>query len=125
MSLVIKAIHYPEKLDNKRIAQFHREIEAVVNAGANIILIDFKNVSFISSPGLIPLVSAFRKVKVAGCKFFVCSMNAQVRMLFELTGLNQVFETLTTNRDDLHKPVFSKNLSFKPSSRKVSQLVEK
>ena len=125
MSLVIKAIQYPEKLDNKRIAQFHREIESVVNAGANIILIDFKNVSFISSPDLIPLVSAFREVKVAGCKFFVCSMNAQVRMLFELTGLNQVFETFATNRSDVHKPAFSKNLSFKPSSLKVSQLVEK
>lgn len=125
MSLVIKAIQYPEKLDKIRIAQFHREIEAVVTAGANIILIDFKNVSFITSPDLLPLVSAFRKVKVAGCKFFVCSMNAQVRMLFELTGLNEVFETLTTNRDEFTKPAFAKNLSFKSSSLKMGQLVEK
>jgi len=33
-----------------------------------------------------------RSVRSAGKKLFICSINQQVKMLFELANINQVFE---------------------------------
>lgn len=97
MSLVIKIVQCPDVLDSIRAStQFHREIEGLVEAGIKLFLIDLKNVTFISSSGLLALVVAFRLVRSAGGKLFICSMNEQVKMLFELTGVDQVFESFAT-----------------------------
>lgn len=102
MSFNIQVIQYPEVLDINMANQFYREIQQTVEAGVSIILIDLKNVTLITSYGLIALVKAFRAVKDGGGKFFLCSMNEQVRISFELTGLDQVFETFA-NLEDFNK----------------------
>ncbi len=93
MNHTFKIIQYPDVLDNSKITQFHQEIEEVVKAGVHVILLDFKNISSITSAGLMAVVEAFRLVRSAGCQLFICSLNSQVRMLFELTGLDQIFPT--------------------------------
>ncbi len=76
--------------------QFHREIEDVVKAGANIVLLDLKNLTSITSSGLMVLVEAFKLIRSAGCNLFICSLNEQVRILFELTGLDLVFQVFAS-----------------------------
>jgi len=76
--------------------QFHREIEDVVKAGANIVLLDLKNLTSITSSGLMVLVEAFKLIRYAGCNLFICSLNEQVRILFELTGLDLVFQVFAS-----------------------------
>ena len=93
MSFNIQVVQYPEVLDTNKAAQFYREIQNFIEAGVNIVLIDLKNVTLINSYGLMALVEAFRAVESAGGKLFLCSMNEQARILFELTGLDQVFDT--------------------------------
>ena len=106
MSCVIQVVQYPDSLDISRNTQFTREIEHLVEAGVNIVLLDLKNVTFITSSGLMVLVLAFKAVQRAGGKLFICSINEQVRILFELTGLDQVFETFA-NLEEFNKTVFS------------------
>lgn len=96
MSFVIKIVQCPDVLDSIRTTEFHREIEGLVEAGVKFVLIDLKNVTFISSSGLLALVVAFRLVRSASGKLFICSMNEQMKMLFELTGVDQVFESFAT-----------------------------
>lgn len=93
MSFNIQVVQYPEVLDTNKSAQFYREIQNFIEAGVNIVLIDLKNVTLINSHSLMALVAAFRAVESAGGKLFICSMNEQARILFELTGLDQVFDT--------------------------------
>lgn len=92
----VKIVQYPASLDSDRISEFHREIEDMVKAGVNIVLLDCKNITSITSSGLMALVEAFRVIRSAGCQLFICSLNAQVRILFELTGLDRVFETFAS-----------------------------
>lgn len=96
MSQVVKIVQYPDVLDSNMATQFHREIEDVVKAGANIVLLDLKNLTSITSSGLMALVEAFKLIRSAGCNLFICSLNEQVRILFELTGLDRVFETFAS-----------------------------
>jgi anti-anti-sigma factor len=44
------------------------------------------------SSGLGALVLALKGVRAAGSKLFVCSINEQIKILFELTSMDRVFE---------------------------------
>lgn len=96
MNIITQVVKFPHVLDSATATQFHREIERLIESGVNTVLIDLKEVGHITSSGLLALVLAFKTVRKAGRKLFICSMNEQARILFELTGLDQVFETFST-----------------------------
>jgi anti-sigma B factor antagonist len=79
-------------------ATIGREVRQAIleaaDAGATIVLIDCQNVNFIDSSGLGALVAAFKSVNPSGVKLSFCAINQQIRMLFELTSLDQIFEIL-------------------------------
>lgn len=56
------------------------------------ILIDMSKVEFLDSAGLMCLVSAHRLAKELGKRFSICSLTPSVRMIFELTQLDQSLE---------------------------------
>ncbi|PPS41429.1 STAS domain-containing protein [Chroococcidiopsis sp. TS-821] len=88
----IKVVQPSGILNGMKGNQFRREVSDVVAAGADIVLIDLQEVTFIDSSGLGALVSAMKIVRSAGGKLFICSVNDQVKMLFELTKMDRVFE---------------------------------
>ena len=63
-----------------------------MTTGVDVVLIDLQKVTFMDSSGLGGLISAQRIVQTANAQLFVCSVNNQVNMLFELTRINQLFE---------------------------------
>lgn len=56
------------------------------------LLVDMENVEFMDSAGLMVLIKAFRLAQSSGKKFGICSVAPSVRMMFELTQLDNVFE---------------------------------
>jgi anti-anti-sigma factor len=88
----IKIVQSPDILDSFQAIQFTREIENLLKAGVKIILLDLKDVTFLSSSGLMALVALLKAVQSAGCELLIYSWSEQVRMLFEITGLDQVFK---------------------------------
>lgn len=89
---IIKILHSPDNWDSHKVSQFTREVESIVEAGVKTILLDLKNVTFMSSGGLMTLVSILKTIRAANGKLLIRSANEQVRMLFEITGLDQVCE---------------------------------
>ncbi|WP_199248542.1 STAS domain-containing protein [[Phormidium] sp. ETS-05] len=79
-------------LDGTQAIQLRQEIGQRLDKKAEIILIDLQEVTFIDSSGLGALVSALKMVRTRGGKLFICSINDQVRMLFELTSMDRVFK---------------------------------
>lgn len=57
-----------------------------------VILLDLQEVNFMDSSGLGVIVAALKTVRSAGAQLYLCSLNQQVKMLFELTSVDQVFE---------------------------------
>ena len=106
MSHNVKVVQPSGILDSVRGNQLLREIGEVVATGADIVLIDFENVTYLDSSGLGALVSAQRMVQTAGGKLFLCSITDQTKMLFELTKMNRVFKTFA-DRDEFNKQVLS------------------
>lgn len=96
MSPVIKIVQPNGILDGTKSSQFRKDINDQVEAGADIVLIDFKDVTFMDSSGLGALVLALKTVRAAGCQLIVCSINEQIKILFELTSMDRVFEIFPT-----------------------------
>lgn len=81
-------------LDGTKAEAFRQEVDAALDDGADTLLIDLANISFVDSSGLGILVVVLKKVRASQKKMYVCSINDQVRMLFELTSMDRVFEVL-------------------------------
>lgn len=108
MSPVVKVVQPAGILDGPKANEVRQQISEMVATGAEIVLVDLQDVTFIDSSGLGALVSAIKLVRAAGAKLFFCSLNAQVRMLFELTSMDRVLQ-IFANRDEFNRAVLSIN----------------
>ncbi len=92
MSLRVKIIEPTGILDSTKTNQFRGEVNEIVSNGVDVVLVDLKDVTFVDSSGLGALVVALKTVRTSGGKFYICSINEQVKILFELTSMDRVFE---------------------------------
>jgi anti-sigma B factor antagonist len=102
MNSVVQIIEPEGILDGTKTADFQQQIEQSVESGVHTILVDFSNVTFMDSSGLGALVKALKTLNAANVKFFLCSINEQIRMLFELTSMDNYFSILN-NRAEFTK----------------------
>lgn len=93
-------------LDGTRAAQFRQEISELVENKADIVIIDFKDVTFMDSSGLGALVLSLKTVRAAKAKLLLCSINDQIKMLFELTNMDRVFEVYGS-REELEQHIIN------------------
>ncbi|MDZ7962139.1 MAG: STAS domain-containing protein [Aulosira sp. DedQUE10] len=85
-----------------------QSLNQLIEKGVKTILVDFQDVTFMDSSGLGALVLAFKTLRASDSKLVICSLNEQVRILFELTSMDQVFE-IFHSQDEFHQTVLSKN----------------
>ena len=99
MNSVIQIIEPEGILDSTKTADFQRQIVQSIESGVDTILIDFSNVTFMDSSGLGALVKALKTLQADNVQLFLCSINEQVRMLFELTSMDKFFNILSDRRE--------------------------
>jgi anti-anti-sigma factor len=93
MSFAIRVIKPSSFLSVAATNLFHTEIKKAIASNAAIVLVDFERIPSMSSANFLTLVKALKLVRSSGCKLFLCSLSQQIKMLFELTGLDQVITT--------------------------------
>jgi anti-anti-sigma factor len=74
---------------------------AVKTKEKGVLLVDMQQVEFLDSAGLMVLVKGFRMAQDLGRRLIICSLAPSVRMVFELTQLDKVFE-ICESRQDFH-----------------------
>lgn len=102
MDSVVQILEPEGILDGTKTAKFQRQIEQHIESGVHFILVDFSNVTFMDSSGLGALVKALKTMNAAGVKLFLCSINEQIKMLFELTSMDTYF-SICENREEFTK----------------------
>lgn len=55
-------------------------------------VIELAKVNFMDSSGLVALVTGLKAARQSGCRLVLCNVQAPVRLIFELTQLDSVFE---------------------------------
>jgi anti-sigma B factor antagonist len=78
MSSNVQIIEPVGILDSTKAEEFRQSVEELLQNGAEVILVDLKDITFIDSSGLGTLVVLLKKIRG--------------RMLFELTSMDRVFE---------------------------------
>ena len=78
------------RIDGSNAAEFQSALESGIDAADNTLVLDFENVSFISSAGLrVGLVIA-RKFNEPGKKFGICTLPEPVREVISVSGFDQL-----------------------------------
>lgn len=94
MSVLVKIILSHEVLENSQFPRFKKEIERLIQSDRKILLFDFSKLAFLNNSELMAVVALVKIVKASPCMLLISSMSDRVRMLFELTGLEQIFQYL-------------------------------
>jgi anti-anti-sigma factor len=92
MSVIVKIILSHEVLEKSQFPQFQKEIERLIESGGKILMLDFSNINLLKNAELMAVVAIVKLVRDSACILLISAMSEQVRMLFELTGLEQMFQ---------------------------------
>jgi len=86
-------------LDSNTSPGFEEKILAAINDGSNKLVVDFKDVDYISSAGLRVLNLASKKLKHNEGKIVLCSVEDYIREVFEIAGFD-LFLPIVGSMDD-------------------------
>lgn len=106
MNTDIKVISPQGILDGTQAKEFRTEVDQSLRDGAKIILVDFSDVTFMDSSGLGALVLALKAIRSKESKIMLCSINEQVKMLFELTSMDKVFK-IFADKEEFKNSVYN------------------
>ena len=89
-------------LDAGIIQELGEELYGLVDrSGVKSLLLDFKNVEFLSSAALNKLIILDKKIKQNSGRLKLCQLEPGIREVFVITRLNQLFEIHDTVQDAL------------------------
>ena len=78
-----------------------RWIDAQLDAGESLLLIDMTDATFVDSTALATLVQGMKHCRQQSGDLLLCGLQQSVRIIFELTRLDQAFRIYPTRADAL------------------------
>jgi anti-anti-sigma factor len=95
----IKVLSAKGRIDSTTAPAFGQKVEAVVAAPAARLVVDLRELEYISSAGFRVLLVAAKRAEEARSRLVLCNLSVKVRQLFDLGGFLDLF-TITASRDD-------------------------
>src|SRR3979490_418357 len=105
------------RLDSTTAQQFGDRLVALVQAGRSAILVDLKNIIYISSAGFQALLIANRTTAESQGKLALCGVIGGVKRLFEISSLTELFLICQTQVDGIAKLRDERQNSSRPENR--------
>ena len=87
------------QVNSANAATVETEVLAVVQQGARNVLLDMRELSYISSAGLRVVLVLAKRLKQAGGKLVIYGMQPHVREVFDISGFMAILNVVAT-RDD-------------------------
>jgi anti-sigma B factor antagonist len=97
----VKVVVLQGKLDTNTTPATEGEINALLDAGASKLLINFEQLSYISSTGLRLLLATAKRLKGSGGDLKVCSLNEMATEVFEISGFSSILNVFASEQDAL------------------------
>src|SRR5215510_8363730 len=94
----IKVLHLRGRLDLATAPAFESRVKLLISSGERKIVLDCRDLKYVSSSGLGAFVTCAKEVSPQGKLIFV-ALNQHVESLFTLTGLSRVFMICKTKED--------------------------
>jgi anti-sigma B factor antagonist len=90
------------RLDSNTASTFEQKVDEVISTGVKWIIIDFKNLEYVSSAGLRVIFKIITDLERLEGKLVLCSMVDYIKELFEVSGFDS-FARIMDNRDEAQK----------------------
>ena len=95
----VTAVAVKGRVDSTTAEKLRDHLSAVIQSGTARLVIDLKEVTYISSTGFRTLLIAARSVDNAKGKLALCGIGGEVKRLFDIASFTELF-TILPNRDD-------------------------
>jgi anti-sigma B factor antagonist len=89
------------RLDSNTFQRLEEKLFQAISDGSKRIIVDFKNLNYISSAGLRVIIKANKALIREDGRMILCSMQKYVREIFNMTGIDSFVPTLDTMDDSL------------------------
>ncbi len=80
------------RMDINASDAINKNIDEILSSQGKKVLMNFAHIDFVSSPGLVILVSILKKVKKSEGRIVLCNLQSYVKEVFEVTQLTKVFD---------------------------------
>jgi anti-sigma B factor antagonist len=83
-------------LDGQGGRALEKQLLSLVINPQTLLIINLEQVEFLNSSGLVSLAKALKNARSNGCRLVLCNLQPPVKLIFELTQLDSVFEIFDT-----------------------------
>jgi anti-sigma B factor antagonist len=95
----VQIIELSGSFDAQHAPQARQWIDQVLSHEPARVVVDLREVHFLDSTGLSTLVQGMKRSREANGELRLCGLQQPVRMIFELTRLDRVFEIFSTQEE--------------------------
>lgn len=78
------------RVDGANARDFHEGLEKSIGEDAKPMILDFTDLSYISSAGLRVVLLIAKSLQQRSSKLAVCSLSASIREVFEISGFDKI-----------------------------------
>lgn len=98
----VQILHLRGRLDLTASYEFGALLDGIIKGGATKIVMDCRELQYVSSSGLGAFISGGKKLGPAG-KLVFAALNHHVQDLFEMSGIANLFPTYGSKEDALQR----------------------
>ena len=100
----VPVIRAPHRLVGVDAQVFHDQLDAAIEAGQGVVVIDMADLVYISNAGLRVIMQAARKTRGRNAGLVFCSLSDDVRSVFRTSGLDRLVD-IRPSREDATRAV--------------------
>lgn len=89
------------RLDTTNYSELDEIFTDYISKNEIKIIVDCKNMDYISSSGLRVFLTALKKINVAKGKFFLCGLQDTIQEIFKISGFTSIFKIFDNQEEAL------------------------
>lgn len=89
------------RMDAVTASQFDKRLETLMAEGATHIIVNFRNLDYISSAGLQTILATAKKLENNNGEILLADLSGAVKEVFEISGFDTIFRIFDTEEEAL------------------------
>jgi stage II sporulation protein AA (anti-sigma F factor antagonist) len=89
------------RIDTTNYTEFEKIIAEVIDGGEKNLVLDCKNLNYISSSGLRVFLITQKRLIGAGGKLHLCTMQPSIKEIFDISGFSTIFKIYDSEAEAL------------------------
>ena len=97
----VQIVAFEGNLDTNTSPEAEKKINELIDGGNQKLLVNFEQLNLIASSGLRVLLATVKKLNTSGGALRICSLNATVQEVFDISGFVTILSVKSTEEDAL------------------------